>query len=398
MNLRTTYAAAMVVVACGLAAGQTADKAAQNDKAPQAMRGSFDRPLGAQPEDGGAAGDANVHYMASYTDGDDTYQLTIDGGKRSVTHNGEEVEDSKVRTRRGKLQVLGDDGRVVCEFDLPGRNSGTRGQRWGGNGGFVPLTPRVAPAIPWTPRPPEVPLAMGEQPRVMLGVYMSSEEDGRVRVSKVIPGLAAEKAGVQEGDVLVSLDGHEIEDASSIRGILKDHKPGDAVDLVVRRDDKDTTLKVDLQAYEQHKLSEAAPGENNIEVWTGQGENDWSAQAQKSIEKAIEALKASPELKDAREQVSAALQSALEAVKSAKEDGLGALQRMGPALTQRLEGLRELQELRGLGGNGRSFVFSAPAAPEANSDELKAVQEKLDALQRKLDAMSEKLDKISRSQ
>ncbi|MBI1190228.1 MAG: PDZ domain-containing protein [Tepidisphaera sp.] len=387
MNIRThVMSAAAVMLVCGMAFGQggaskdgsTAPKAAASG----GMSGSFSEPLGA-----GAGGD--THYLSSYTDGDDTYELRIDNGERTVTHNGDAVPESKLRTRRNKLQVLGDDGQVVCEFDLPGRNSGTRGRQWGGVD-VAPLAPRGQIWKPLTPQAPAM-VPAAEPPKVMLGLYMSPDEDGKVEVSKVISGLAAEKAGVQEGDVLVSLDGKSIDDISSIRAILKDHKPGDSVDLVVHRDGKDTTLKVNLQAYEQQKLGMGSSDEN--EVWQKLNQDDWSAKATDAIAKAIDQVKRSEELKDAREEITKSLQSALEAVKSAKQEGMSAIQQIGPMLSQRMENLRELQ---GSGGGGRSFIFSAPAAPEMNADNMKALQDKLDALQQKLDRMNEKLDALAK--
>lgn len=395
MNIRThsrTYviSAAVLSLACGLAFAQ-GDAPKGGGAAPKAresggggMMGSFDQPLGA------AAG-GDTHYLSSYTDGDDTYELRIDGGERTVTHNGEAVPDSKIRTRRNKLQVLGDDGEVVCEFDLPGRNSGTRGRQWGGNGGeMAPLPPRMQIWTPQIPQPPAL-ASMAEPPKVMLGLYMAPDDEGKVQVSKVIPGLAAEKAGVQEGDVLVSLDGKPIDDISSIRGILKDHKPGDAVDLVVHRDGKDTTLKVNLQAYEQHKLGMGSTEENS--VWQNLNQDDWSVKAEDAIKKAIDQVRSSEELKNAREEITKSLQSALEAVKSAKQEGMSALQQLGPMLSQRMEGFRELP---GAGGGARSFIFSAPSATEGDADAMKALQDKLDALQQKLDQMNEKLDALAK--
>ena len=401
MNIRThsrtfVISAAVISLACGLAAAQS-DAPRGGGAAPKAresggggMTGSFDQPLG-------AAGGGDTHYLSSYTDGDDTYELRIDNGERTVTHNGDAVPDSKLRTRRNKLQVLGDDGEVVCEFDLPGRNSGTRGRQWGGSGGggqMAPGSPRVQIWTPQVPQPPAL-APMAEPPKVMLGVYMAPDDEGKVQVSKVISGLAAEKAGVQEGDVLVSLDGKPIDDISSIRGILKDHKPGDAVDLVVHRDGKDTTLKVNLQAYEQHKLGAGTTEENN--VWQNLNQDDWSVKAENAIKQAIEQVKGSEELRNAREEISKSLQAALEAVESAKQEGMSAFKRIGPMLSERMDSLKELQELRGMGNNGRSFIFSAPEAPNAaDADTMKALQDKLDALQQKLDQMNEKLDALAK--
>ena len=57
-----------------------------------------------------------------------------------------------------------------------------------------------------------------------------------VRVSGVIPGSPAEKAGIQEGDLLVEFAGIAVEDLGSFSSILKGLEPGDEVEVVYERD------------------------------------------------------------------------------------------------------------------------------------------------------------------
>ncbi len=55
-----------------------------------------------------------------------------------------------------------------------------------------------------------------------------------VRISKVIPGGAAEKAGIKVGDILVFMGGHEV-GPGTIRSVIATLSPGKAVSVVVLR-------------------------------------------------------------------------------------------------------------------------------------------------------------------
>lgn len=63
-------------------------------------------------------------------------------------------------------------------------------------------------------------------------------------VSAVERGGPAEAAGIKRGDVIVSFDGKNIKDASSLPPIVADTPPGKAVDVEVIRDGKEMHLKL----------------------------------------------------------------------------------------------------------------------------------------------------------
>ena len=70
----------------------------------------------------------------------------------------------------------------------------------------------------------------------LLGVGVSTgDQDPSVNgviVREVIPGGPAQAAGVQNGDVLISLDGAPVDSATTLTNVLDRHYPGDVVDLV----------------------------------------------------------------------------------------------------------------------------------------------------------------------
>jgi 2-alkenal reductase len=65
-------------------------------------------------------------------------------------------------------------------------------------------------------------------------------------VNSVTSGGPAEDAGVQEGDVIISIDGEEITQKASFVNVLFKHKPGDTVDVVLQRGDQQETVQVTL--------------------------------------------------------------------------------------------------------------------------------------------------------
>lgn len=65
-----------------------------------------------------------------------------------------------------------------------------------------------------------------------------------IYISQVIPGSAAEAAGVKKGDILIKLDGTKIETKADIDTVKKRHKAGDTVSAVVSRNDKEITLRI----------------------------------------------------------------------------------------------------------------------------------------------------------
>ena len=75
----------------------------------------------------------------------------------------------------------------------------------------------------------------------------SADVDG-VLVSAVRPGSAAERAGIHGGDVLVRLGGRGIHNVRDLALALGEHKPGDTVEVVVRRNGQVLALQATLEA------------------------------------------------------------------------------------------------------------------------------------------------------
>ncbi|HEV8335241.1 MAG TPA: PDZ domain-containing protein [Candidatus Polarisedimenticolia bacterium] len=118
-----------------------------------------------------------------------------------------------------------------------------------GNRSAVPPVPAAPAAAPREPSPPPAPDAPDapEARRAWLGVVLSEDEEGRgVRITDVKDGSPAAKAGLQEGDRILELDGHDVDDAGDIRRAMRDVEPGDSVQIRIKRRSSEKTLNATL--------------------------------------------------------------------------------------------------------------------------------------------------------
>jgi len=78
-----------------------------------------------------------------------------------------------------------------------------------------------------------------------LGVsFMGSLGDEPMQLIQVSIGSVGEQAGLMVGDVLVSMDGKDIESAVALRKMVSDYRWGDAVIAEIRRDDEILPLDI----------------------------------------------------------------------------------------------------------------------------------------------------------
>ncbi len=70
--------------------------------------------------------------------------------------------------------------------------------------------------------------------------------DEGVVIVEVTEGSGAEAAGLQQGDVIVAVDGTSITDPSQLRDALSDLSPGDTVTLTINRQGEEMQVDVTL--------------------------------------------------------------------------------------------------------------------------------------------------------
>ena len=89
----------------------------------------------------------------------------------------------------------------------------------------------------------------GRVSRGWVGISFSENEDGQIEVSDVEKDSPAELAKIQEGDILVSIDGKKLVGAPMLRSEIRGRKPGQDVKFELLRDGKTMEVKVKLGEY-----------------------------------------------------------------------------------------------------------------------------------------------------
>src|SRR5215470_4957384 len=121
------------------------------------------------------------------------------------------------------------------------------------------------PKIAMPAMPKIIPFPPGEAPNYSFQIFQNyssplgiqTENLGRqlaeyfgvkegILVRSVEKGSAAEKAGLKAGDVIVRADNEKLTDRADLSRILRNHRSGGKMTLVVMRDKKEQTLQVTL--------------------------------------------------------------------------------------------------------------------------------------------------------
>lgn len=87
---------------------------------------------------------------------------------------------------------------------------------------------------------------------------------GAATVANVVEGSAADKAGIKEGDVILAVNGQELDNALALSTIIGSLKPGDKANILINREGDEKTIRVDLGAAEDD--AEETPGPVNNEA------------------------------------------------------------------------------------------------------------------------------------
>ncbi|WP_434741558.1 trypsin-like peptidase domain-containing protein [Micromonospora sp. SH-82] len=79
-----------------------------------------------------------------------------------------------------------------------------------------------------------------------LGVSVAGAQNGGALVSSVLPGSAAEQAGLRQGDVITRFGDTTVNDSSDLVGAVQARKVGDRVEVRYQRDGAENTVTVTL--------------------------------------------------------------------------------------------------------------------------------------------------------
>jgi S1-C subfamily serine protease len=80
-----------------------------------------------------------------------------------------------------------------------------------------------------------------------LGLSTSDTANGQgAEIGQATPGGPSADAGLQAGDVVVKVDGQDVTGANDVAAAIEDNKPGDKVEVTVRRGGSEQTVEVTL--------------------------------------------------------------------------------------------------------------------------------------------------------
>ncbi|HVP58160.1 MAG TPA: PDZ domain-containing protein [bacterium] len=79
-----------------------------------------------------------------------------------------------------------------------------------------------------------------------LGQYFGVHEGEGVLVLDVMADTPAERAGLKAGDVITKVDGQDVSDSGELVGYLRQHDPGDKVDVTFKRNRETRRVEVEL--------------------------------------------------------------------------------------------------------------------------------------------------------
>ena len=354
-------------------------------------------------------------------DGEHSYEVKIvNGVVEFAAIDGERIAKDRVRTEPERVVFLSDNSETLYAFKVPAMTQSVWAPKYGDGQQFV-IEARV------------------ERPKVMLGINLSEPGDAMrkqlklgkdqqvILVEKVIEGLPAQRAGLEDYDVILSIDGSDDANPERLTKVLREKSPGDTLKLVVLRGGEKKEIAAKLDAYDpdrlgvspsdvQRELARVAPPAPNAPTTPGTRMFRFDETLSPEVhERIMNALKQSgldeAELKRVREQIEAQLGSlnALFVENGLREEGEGGLklefelsdhldeqQRRAmdearaiveaareKARNAMREAERQVMELR----NGKLVVRNA----ERMGDELAQLEKRLDALESRLETQMERI-------
>jgi len=94
----------------------------------------------------------------------------------------------------------------------------------------------------------------GKVSRGWLGVSISDTEEGRVRIVEIEKESPAELVDLEEGDLILKVEGKEISKAKELALETRRRKPGQSVTLEIERDGKKMEVKAKLGEYPEREV------------------------------------------------------------------------------------------------------------------------------------------------
>jgi serine protease Do len=92
-----------------------------------------------------------------------------------------------------------------------------------------------------------------ESSHAFLGVTTEKVDNGDLKIIEVVPGSAAEKAGLKEGDIIIKIDDKKIDNPEMLSSVIMSQKPKDEIKVYYKRDGKQKNVKAVLGERKESK-------------------------------------------------------------------------------------------------------------------------------------------------
>ena len=95
--------------------------------------------------------------------------------------------------------------------------------------------------------------------KAFLGIQMIDENigevEGKIVITEVYEGSAAEESGLKSGDVILTMDGNEINDLGGVVDAVNSKNPGDVIDITYMREGKEEKTQATLKSPEHERFN-----------------------------------------------------------------------------------------------------------------------------------------------
>ncbi len=207
----------------------------------------------------------------------------VDGEVVHAMHDGKNVAATQVKVKKDVIVIMDEDGKMLYEIQVPKASTfpsapaapnapiaTTKNNHfvWSSKSGEQPNVDfHIARKnLPGKAQNSKVSVFDAQQPKVMLGINLGEPspilrkhlnlKDGMnaILVERVIKGLPAALAGIEDFDVIVSIDGSDQADGEILKKVLADKEIGDQMKVVVMRGGEKMKFKVKLAEYDGEAL------------------------------------------------------------------------------------------------------------------------------------------------
>lgn len=222
----------------------------------------------AHPEHDNKQTSEHIVWVEKVADGKHTYELRIENGEITVVVDGDKVPAKQIKKDDNAVVILKDDGGVLYEFEIAMTTDPKHAKHVKHDGKHTIFVTEDGDMTTFDligdKKKGETITVTRATPKVMLGIY--SDEPGEslrehlgikgeaIIVESVIKGLSADKAGMKDHDIIISIDGSDGVSQEDLTKILGKHSPGDEIKIVVIRNGEKMKLGTKLHAYNAKAL------------------------------------------------------------------------------------------------------------------------------------------------